>query len=157
MRYVKRKARISAGHVWCYRRWLRWCCPRFEVCLLLRCVVFFLFFLFFWEQVIDVKTKGILRAFREHKAPTRAVRWSCDGLQLASGSDDRTVRLWDLPTSTALQVLLLTVLLSSSSLLLLLPFLCLVCRTVAGRRRCPCPLLLVCPSNFVAASVAPLI
>ncbi|CAN0504846.1 unnamed protein product, partial [Laminaria digitata] len=55
-------------------------------------------------KVIDVKTKGILRAFREHKAPTRTVRWSCDGLRLASGSDDKTVRLWDLPTSTALQV-----------------------------------------------------
>ncbi|CAB1103361.1 unnamed protein product [Ectocarpus sp. CCAP 1310/34] len=54
--------------------------------------------------VIDVKTKGILRAFREHKAPTRVVRWSCDGLQLASGSDDKTLRLWDLPTSTAVQV-----------------------------------------------------
>ncbi|CAM9281559.1 unnamed protein product [Scytosiphon promiscuus] len=55
-------------------------------------------------KVIDVKTKGILRAFREHKAPTRAVRWSCDGLRLASGSDDKTLRLWDLPTSTAVQV-----------------------------------------------------
>lgn len=55
-------------------------------------------------QVIDVKTKGILRSFREHKAPTRAVRWSCDGLRLASASDDKTLRLWDLPTSTALQV-----------------------------------------------------
>eukprot|EP00904_Undaria_pinnatifida_P006836 jgi/Undpi1/3282/HiC_scaffold_15.g06656.m1 len=55
-------------------------------------------------KVIDVKTKGILRAFREHKAATRTVRWSCDGLSLASGSDDKTVRLWDLPTSTALQV-----------------------------------------------------
>ncbi|CAM9242267.1 unnamed protein product [Pylaiella littoralis] len=55
-------------------------------------------------KVIDVKTKGILRSFREHKAPTRAVRWSCDGLRLASASDDKTLRLWDLPTSTALQV-----------------------------------------------------
>lgn len=77
---------------------------------------------FLFEQVIDVKTKGILRAFREHKAPTRAVRWSCDGLQLASGSDDKTVRLWDLPTSTALQVPL--VMLVSVLLVLVLVWRC---------------------------------
>lgn len=63
---------------------------------LLRCLGF--------QQVIDTKTKGILRSFREHQASTRAVRWSCGGLQLASGSDDKTLRLWDLPTSAALQV-----------------------------------------------------
>jgi WD40 repeat protein len=37
-----------------------------------------------------------------HTAAARAVRWSLDGLRLASASDDRTVRLWDLPTGVSI-------------------------------------------------------
>ncbi|CAN0466022.1 unnamed protein product, partial [Discosporangium mesarthrocarpum] len=56
-------------------------------------------------KVIDAKTKGILRSFSEHSSATRAVRWSLDGLLLASASDDKTVRLWDLPTAGSLEVI----------------------------------------------------
>lgn len=48
----------------------------------------------------DAASATALRNLRGHTAPVHTVRWSIDGLRLLSGSDDKTVRLWDVPTET---------------------------------------------------------
>lgn len=49
-------------------------------------------------KVLDVTTKVILRQLRKHTSAVRATAWTCDGLHMLSGSDDKTVKLWDLGT-----------------------------------------------------------
>ena len=50
-------------------------------------------------QVFDVNSRAILKTWKEHKQPVWSTRWSpTDPTQLLSASDDRTLRLWDLPT-----------------------------------------------------------
>ncbi|POS84274.1 hypothetical protein EPUL_003403 [Erysiphe pulchra] len=50
-------------------------------------------------QVFDVQSRAILRTWEEHKQPVWTAKFSPVILtSLMSTSDDRTVRLWDLPT-----------------------------------------------------------
>jgi WD40 repeat protein len=47
-------------------------------------------------QVWDVPTNRMVLILRGHDAPVRAVAFGGDGRRLASTSDDRTVKIWDL-------------------------------------------------------------
>jgi len=47
-------------------------------------------------QVFEMATRSILRQFKGHKEATHVVRWSADNLSVGSGSDDKTVCIWDL-------------------------------------------------------------
>ncbi|MBV9491174.1 MAG: WD40 repeat domain-containing protein [Verrucomicrobia bacterium] len=46
-----------------------------------------------------------LDAFEQHSAPVRSVAWSPDGKTLASGSNDRTIKLWEAASGTLLATL----------------------------------------------------
>jgi U3 small nucleolar RNA-associated protein 15 len=53
-------------------------------------------------QAFDVKSRSILRQWKEHKQPVWVTQWHPSELtSLMSCSDDRTVRLWDLTGETA--------------------------------------------------------
>lgn len=53
-------------------------------------------------QVFDVNTRAILKTWKEHKQPVWTTKFSpSDPTALMSASDDRTVRLWDLPTESS--------------------------------------------------------
>lgn len=50
-------------------------------------------------QAFDVKSRAILKTWKEHKQPVWVTQWNPQELTgLMSCSDDRTVRLWDLPS-----------------------------------------------------------
>ncbi len=50
-------------------------------------------------QAFDVKSRAILKTWKEHKQPVWVTQWHpTDLTNLMSCSDDRTVRLWDLPS-----------------------------------------------------------
>lgn len=50
-------------------------------------------------QAFDVGSRAILKTWREHKQPVWCTQWHPTQLtELMSASDDRTVRLWDLPS-----------------------------------------------------------
>ena len=49
-------------------------------------------------QVFDINSRAILKTWKEHKLPVWVTKFSAsDATTLMSASDDRTVRLWDLP------------------------------------------------------------
>lgn len=55
-------------------------------------------------QVFDVSSRAILKTWKEQKQPVHAVSWSSkDSTALMSCGDDRTVRLWDLPSETSVE------------------------------------------------------
>ncbi|WEW60194.1 U3 small nucleolar RNA-associated protein 15 [Emydomyces testavorans] len=55
-------------------------------------------------QVFDVNSRSILKTWRDHKQPVWLTRFSpSDPTSLLSASDDRTVRLWDLPGENSVQ------------------------------------------------------
>ncbi|MCJ1480854.1 hypothetical protein MMC06_001009 [Schaereria dolodes] len=50
-------------------------------------------------QVFDISSRAILKTWKEHKQPVWATKFSpVESTTLMSASDDRTVRLWDLPS-----------------------------------------------------------
>eukprot|EP00041_Stephanoeca_diplocostata_P010066 m.159431 g.159431 ORF g.159431 m.159431 type:complete len:510 (+) comp18006_c0_seq1:244-1773(+) len=51
-------------------------------------------------QVFDMGSRAILRTFDGHTRAVRSTQFTSDGLNILSGSDDSTVRLWDLAAST---------------------------------------------------------
>lgn len=53
-------------------------------------------------QVFDVSSRAILRSFNEHKQPTHVAKFSPNSTQILTCSDDTTVKLWDMPSQTAL-------------------------------------------------------
>ncbi|KAK2747946.1 hypothetical protein FQN57_001537 [Myotisia sp. PD_48] len=55
-------------------------------------------------QVFDVNSRSILRTWKEHKQPVWVAKFSpSTATDLLSASDDRTVRLWDLPTENSVR------------------------------------------------------
>ena len=54
-------------------------------------------------QVFDVNSRAILKTWKEQKQPVHTVKWSPkDITALMSCGDDRTVRLWDLPSEASI-------------------------------------------------------
>jgi U3 small nucleolar RNA-associated protein 15 len=54
-------------------------------------------------QAFDVKSRAILKTWKEHKQPAWVTQWHPTELtNLMSCSDDRTVRLWDLPSDKSI-------------------------------------------------------
>ena len=54
-------------------------------------------------QVFDINSRAILKTWKEHKQPVWTTRFSPTELTtLMSASDDRTVRLWDLPSQESI-------------------------------------------------------
>eukprot|EP01040_Poterioochromonas_malhamensis_P018247 gene18247-21257_t len=49
-------------------------------------------------KIFDMQTKSLLRQLRRHTGATRCVRWSADGINLVSGSDDKHALRWDIAT-----------------------------------------------------------
>lgn len=58
-------------------------------------------------QVFDIGSRSILKTWKEHKQPVWVSRFSSsDPTALMSASDDRTVRLWDLPSQDSVTTFL---------------------------------------------------
>ena len=54
-------------------------------------------------QVFDVNSRAILKTWKEHKQPVWATKFSpTEPTTLMSTSDDRTIRLWDLPSQESM-------------------------------------------------------
>lgn len=55
-------------------------------------------------QVFDVNSRAILKTWKEQKQPVHVVKWSHkESTALMSCGDDRTVRLWDLPSEASVE------------------------------------------------------
>jgi WD40 repeat protein len=58
-----------------------------------------------WSEVrtvaADAKARGLATLLHGHSKAISAIRFTSDGRQLLTGSDDRTVRLWDLEQGTS--------------------------------------------------------
>ncbi|KAJ4508593.1 U3 small nucleolar RNA-associated protein 15 [Exophiala dermatitidis] len=55
-------------------------------------------------QVFDVNSRAILKTWKEQKQAVRCVKWSPqESTALLSCGDDRTVRLWDLPSESSVE------------------------------------------------------
>ncbi|ORX62440.1 WD40 repeat-like protein [Hesseltinella vesiculosa] len=55
-------------------------------------------------QIFDVNSRAILRTFREHKMPVHVTKFAKNNQHLMSASDDKTVRIWDIPTESSVNV-----------------------------------------------------
>ncbi|UZJ56299.1 hypothetical protein CBS101457_005619 [Exobasidium rhododendri] len=54
-------------------------------------------------QVFDASSRSVLRTLRGHELPVHISRFSSHPTQIVSASDDRTVRLWDMPEEKQLR------------------------------------------------------
>jgi len=54
-----------------------------------------------WLREFDYQTGEVLRIFKGHHGPIRCVRYHPSGTVGASGSEDGTIRLWDLAYNAA--------------------------------------------------------
>ncbi|XP_041360479.1 U3 small nucleolar RNA-associated protein 15 homolog [Gigantopelta aegis] len=52
-------------------------------------------------KLFDVKSKSLLRVFKGHDGPVNVTRFLSDRLRIMTGSNDRSVRVWDIPTEKA--------------------------------------------------------
>ena len=58
-------------------------------------------------QIFDVNSRAILKTWKEHKQPVWSTKWHPrETTTLMSASDDKTVRLWDLPSSESVTIFL---------------------------------------------------
>ncbi|KAG0303027.1 snoRNA-binding rRNA-processing protein [Dissophora globulifera] len=55
-------------------------------------------------QIFDIGSRAILRTFRDHRHPVHVAKFSSDKTQIMSASDDKTVRIWDMPSETPLTI-----------------------------------------------------
>jgi U3 small nucleolar RNA-associated protein 15 len=53
-------------------------------------------------KIFDVQTKSILRLLKGHKDAVRTTVWNSTGHHVISGSDDRSIKVWDLATQDIL-------------------------------------------------------
>ncbi|KAG0745205.1 hypothetical protein G6F62_005320 [Rhizopus arrhizus] len=49
-------------------------------------------------QMFDGSSRAILRSFRGHELPTQITQFTINKANILSASDDKTVRIWDIPT-----------------------------------------------------------
>ncbi len=54
-----------------------------------------------WLREFDFVSGEVLRTFKGHHGPVRCVRYHPKGDVVASGSEDGTIRLWDLNFSNS--------------------------------------------------------
>ncbi|RKO83374.1 WD40-repeat-containing domain protein, partial [Blyttiomyces helicus] len=55
-------------------------------------------------QLFDLNSRAILRTLRGHTGPVHVTGFSPENTQILSGSDDKTVRVWDVPTESSIAV-----------------------------------------------------
>ncbi|KAI7863330.1 WD40-repeat-containing domain protein [Spinellus fusiger] len=55
-------------------------------------------------QLFDVNSRAILRTFKEHTMPVHVAQFSAQKTNILSASDDCTVRIWDIPSETSVNV-----------------------------------------------------
>ncbi|KAJ3020066.1 snoRNA-binding rRNA-processing protein [Thoreauomyces humboldtii] len=55
-------------------------------------------------QLFDLGSRAILRTLKGHDGPVHVAQFSPDHKQILSGSDDKTVRLWDVPTEKEIAI-----------------------------------------------------
>jgi WD40 repeat protein len=54
-----------------------------------------------WNTVTGL----LIKSFLGHKSNVRSIAFSSDGLQLASCSDDKTIKIWDLGTGLLIKTI----------------------------------------------------
>ncbi|KAI9251965.1 WD40-repeat-containing domain protein [Sporodiniella umbellata] len=55
-------------------------------------------------QMFDGGSRAILRTFKGHELPTQVTQFTTSKSNIMSASDDKTVRLWDIPTGNSVNI-----------------------------------------------------